>query len=261
MRATLALLSGTFAKGLSTPDARSLRARSGAMCSTAGFSLESIMPADVNSHGGTPLLKPIADSPTWVGISVGIQNYSCTPDGIWTKIGAGAITEIYDISCIPVSAHAAFTTFVAKMWGTASPNMTAPELISLTGMLHAPNALGQHYFVKNPNNLSDPTLLAVWDFRTSRLAHDPNVANAYGIGVRVGEVPSPDDPVHDADWLTLTPAIVDGKPDGQLADQVFRIHTNSGNPPASCKFGSPELTVRSVNNFWFYGGAWKDTIG
>ncbi|GJE90429.1 hypothetical protein PsYK624_065620 [Phanerochaete sordida] len=256
---TLALL--TFAFAFPAPEARSLNSRSGAMCSTAQISLADVMPAGINSKGGLPLSKPVAANPTWVGISVGIQNYSCTPAGVWTTVGAGAMTEIFDISCIPLSAHGAFTTFVSKLWQAAPPEMTTQELITLTGVLSLPGALGQHYFVSDPNNASSPALFAAWDFRSARLKNDKNAANAYVVGNRIGEVPSPDDPVHDADWLSLNPVLVNGKPAGQLADQVFRIHTNDGNPPASCKPGSPELSVKSVNNFWFYGGAWKDTIG
>ena len=47
-----------------------------------------------------------------------------------------------------------------------------------------------------------------------------------------------DDAARDADWLSLAPVVVDGAPDGQLADQAFRLHSNGGNPPSSvCCFG------------------------
>ncbi|GJE95397.1 hypothetical protein PsYK624_115810 [Phanerochaete sordida] len=223
--------------------------------------MDQVMPANVNGNSSTPLPKPIADHPTWVGIAVGVQNYSCSAEGIWTTLGAGAVTEIFDTSCVPLSAQGAYATYIYKVWTSASPDMSASELVSVSGMLNLPGALGQHYFAKNPTNASDPALYAVWDFRGGRLKNDPNVANAWGMGLRVGQVPSPDDPVLDSTWLALTPFLVDGKPVGQIADQVFRVNTNGGNPPASCKPGSPMLNVRSVNTFWFYGGAWKDTIG
>lgn len=140
---------------------------------------------------------------------------------------------MFDISCIPLTAQGSFTTFVHDLWLAAPPEMTAFDLISTFDMFNAPYALGQHYFIPNPNNASDPTIYAKWDFTTASLKNDPNSKNAYSVGNRTGQVPSPDDPVHDADWLSLAPVFIDGKPDGQLADQVYRIHSNGGNPPDS----------------------------
>ena len=145
----------------------------------------------------------------------------------------GAVTELFDISCIPLTAQASFTTFVHDLWLAAPPEMTALDLISQFDKLNPPYALGQHYFVPNRGNASDPNIYAKWDFSSASLKHDKNAKNAYSVGVRTGQVPSPDDPTHDADWLSLTPLLVDGKPDGELADQVFRLHSNGGNPPDS----------------------------
>ena len=148
----------------------------------------------------------------------------------------GAVTELFDISCIPLTAQASFTTFVHDLWLAAPPEMTAFDLISMFNMFDPPYALGQHYFVSNPNNASDPTIYAKWDFTSTGFKNDPNGANAYVVAYRTGDVPSPDDPTHDADWLSLSPILIDGKPDGQLADQVFRLHSNGGNPPTSVRF-------------------------
>lgn len=140
------------------------------------------------------------------------------------------------MSCIPYTAQGAFTTYVSKLWEAAAPDVTAQDLIMMSGMLASPYALGQHYFIPDPNNASSGQLFAKWDFTSSRMKNDPNRENAYLVAYRTGEVPSPDDPSRDADWLSLAPVLVDGKPDGLLGDQVFRIHSNGGNQPASVRF-------------------------
>jgi hypothetical protein len=145
------------------------------------------------------------------------------------------VTELFDTSCIHAMAHHNFTTFMSKLWEEAPPEITAKDLIAASGL--NPYALGQHYFVPDPNNATDGTLYAKWDFTSTAMKHDPNRKNAYAVGYRTGEVTSPDDPSRDADWLSLAPVIVNGKPDGQLADQVFRLNSNGGSAPASvCLF-------------------------
>lgn len=207
-------LVGLGATSPTLESARSLWARHVSLCNTAKDNLTAIMPSDINTRGGRPLLPPIADAPTWVALSVGVQNYTCSEDGTWAAFGA--VTELFDISCIPLTAQASFTTFVHDLWLAAPPETTALDLIAQFDKLNPPYALGQHYFVPNRGNASDPDIYAKWDFSSAVLKHDQNAKNAYAVGVRTGQVPSPDDPAHDADWLSLTPLLVDGKPDGEL---------------------------------------------
>ena len=105
---------------------------------------------------------------------------------------------MYDMSCIPYIAQGAFTTYISKLWEAAAPDVTAQDLIMMSGMLANPYALGQHYFVPDPNNASSGQLFAKWDFTSSpAFRDDPNVKNAYLVALRTGEVSSPDDATRD----------------------------------------------------------------
>ena len=56
----------------------------GAMCDLSNFTLDAAIPADVNEHGGPPLLPSITEHPSWIALSVGVQNYTCSDSGNWT---------------------------------------------------------------------------------------------------------------------------------------------------------------------------------
>ena len=56
----------------------------GAMCDLSNFTLDAAIPSDVNDHGGPPLLPSITEHPSWIVLSVGVQNYTCAPNGTWT---------------------------------------------------------------------------------------------------------------------------------------------------------------------------------
>ena len=141
--------------------------------------------------------------------------------------------ELLDISCIPQSARASFTTFVSNLWATAPENTTGWDLVGASGVLLHPFALGQHYWVADPLAPSSGTLSPMWDFRSTSLPRVADPRTAYLVGYRTGIVPAPTDPARDAEWVTLAPLVVDGKPDGLLADQVFRLNTNGGMPPTN----------------------------
>ena len=140
----------------------------------------------------------------------------------------GAVTELFDISCIPPTAQRSFLTFIHDMWLAADPSIGAFDLISMYTMMDEPYVLGSHWFIADPRNTSDGTILAMWDFRDGALKGEED---AYIVMYRTGEVPSPYDPVVNADWLSLAPAVVNGRNDGLLSDQNYRFNTNGGNPP------------------------------
>ena len=52
----------------------------GSMCSTKNFDLSKSMPADIYNA----LPKPNTSAPTFVALSVGVQNYTCGAAGTWT---------------------------------------------------------------------------------------------------------------------------------------------------------------------------------
>lgn len=141
--------------------------------------------------------------------------------------------ELYDISCIPQSARASFTTFISALWAAAPPEVTAWDLVETSGVLYKPYALGQHYWILDPNDPSSGSLNPKWDFRSTSLKNDPNPETAYVVMYRTGIVPAPIDSARNAEWVTLAPLTVDEQPDGLLADQVFRLNTNGGMPPSN----------------------------
>ena len=85
-----------------------------------------------------------------------------------------------------------------------------------------PGVLGQHYFITNP--VTGSGLSAKWDFTS---ASEAGRAGAFVVGAKSGDVPAPADPGTDVDWLSLAAA------QGALAQQVFRVETRGGQPPAS----------------------------
>ena len=104
-------------------------------------------------------------------------------------------------------------------WEAAPAGITAAEVISTLAPLHLRFILGQHYFIANPVALSPK-----WDFTS---ASEAGHADAFVIGARTGDIPAPTDPSTNIDWLSLKNA------GGDLADQIFRVETRGGQPPAS----------------------------
>lgn len=105
--------------------------------------------------------------------------------------------------------------------------MTAADLVAESASFAY--TLGEHHFITDPTGATSG-IFARWDF-TARLKNE----SAYVVAYRTGEVTAPNDAAVNADWLSLAPVLVNGKPDGLLADQVFRLHSNGGNPPSSVR--------------------------
>ncbi|EKM58771.1 uncharacterized protein PHACADRAFT_248852 [Phanerochaete carnosa HHB-10118-sp] len=243
-----------------TPEPRAMsRAGQGSICSTKKFNIEAMF--DEMLGADNKLTKPVAEYPTFVALSVGYQNYSCLDNGTWFNIGA--VTELFDISCIPDESIAPFTTFVANFWEAAGEGVSPQEVIDLATQGASSNfSLGIHYWIPSPLEPSNPLAISsVWDFSQQRLKGDPNVKNAFVVGGDTAMVPSPENATFDAPWISSAVITLDGKKDGMLADQIYRIHCNDGNyPPGTCTPGQPQALVKSTLNFWMYGGAWADTI-
>ncbi|KDQ31887.1 hypothetical protein PLEOSDRAFT_1034910 [Pleurotus ostreatus PC15] len=101
-----------------------------------------------------------------------------------------------------------------------------------------PTILGQHYFITNP--ITGSGLSPKWDF-TSQGATKGN-PDAFVVGARSGGVPAPTGP-QDIDWLFLTGV------QGQLADQIYRVDTRGGQPPATCTPGSAPISVKYASKY------------
>ena len=134
----------------------------------------------------------------------------------------GAVAELFDISCLPSATYSGLTDLAFAAWNAAPPSFTVQEVISDLGLLHPAFVLGQHYFIVNP--LTGAGLSPKWDFTSASEAGHPS---AFVVGAKTGDVPAPADPETDVDWLSLSAA------QGALAQQVFRVETRGGQPPAS----------------------------
>ena len=108
-------------------------------------------------------------------------------------------------------------------------NLTTRDVITDLGLAPGPPVLGRHMYVPNP------TASAKWDF-TSSGATASN-ANAYAIGVKVGDLPSPDPTENINNLMTKST-------EGNLASQILRVQTHGGQPPAECNSWGADITVK-----------------
>ncbi|KAI0696843.1 hypothetical protein BC835DRAFT_1340949 [Cytidiella melzeri] len=184
-----------------------------------------------SSTSGTPLASPLSSGPKYIGLAVGTQNYTCGSAGTYTS--AGALAELFDISCLPPSTFNGLTTAAYVAWEAAPASVTPQDIIDALAGAGSPEVLGQHYFITNASGGLSPK----WDFTSASMAGNPN---AYVVGVRTGDIPAPTDPTVNVDWLSLSNG------GGELAEQIFRVQTRGGQPPSSmqCAPGSAEIYVR-----------------
>ncbi|KAL4258841.1 hypothetical protein AB1N83_009673 [Pleurotus pulmonarius] len=181
--------------------------------------------------------------PAFITVALGIQNYTCTDAGTFTSVGA--VAELFDISClVGTSSFDTIQNSFFTIWSQVPNNVPASSIVALFGLDRTLTNVGEHYFITNP--ITGSGLSPKWDF-TSRGATSGN-RNAFVVGARAGGIPAPTGP-QDVDWLQLTNV------QGRLADEVFRVDTRGGQPPASCTPGSPLITVKYTSKYWLFGGS------
>ncbi|KAI0078332.1 putative malate dehydrogenase [Panus rudis PR-1116 ss-1] len=188
------------------------------------------------------LAAPTAPTARFVGLGVGVQNYTCSAGGTFTNVGA--VAELFDISCLPAVAFDEVTDIVFDVWEKAPKQVTAQSIIGALAIFNPPIVLGQHFFITNP--ITGSGLSPKWDFTSASLKGHPN---AFVVGARTGDVVAPNDPSTNIDWLSLSAA------QGDLASQIFRVETRGGQPPTSCTPGTPDISVKYVSQYWFFGGS------
>ncbi|KAF8814991.1 hypothetical protein BYT27DRAFT_7156279 [Phlegmacium glaucopus] len=188
-----------------------------------------------------PTLPPPLTPPTlklaFVALGVGTQNYTCGSTGTFTNVGA--LAEIFDISGF---ANTAIFDLIPDLaiaaWKAAPPSISIAEVISTLHMDRTPEILGQHYFVPSPIN--GQGLNPKWDFTSQgALAGNPN---AFVVAAKVDQADAPTGS-QDIAWLSLKNIT------GELAQQIYRIDTRLGQPPANCNPGSPEIEVKYVSQY------------
>jgi len=209
-------------------------------CSAATKTL--VLPSSQPS--GTPLATP-SGSPSFVGVGVGVQNYTCSAAGTYTS--AGAVAELFDISCLPESELNSITTLVWDAWEHAPKQITISEVISDLEQFSPPTVLGQHYFITNP--VTGTGLSPKWDFTS---ASEAGHSDAFVVGAKTGDIPDPTTPSTNVDWLSLKNVAGEG----DLATQIYRVQTHGGQPPSSCTPNSTLISVRYVAQYWLYGGSY-----
>ncbi|KAF5389593.1 hypothetical protein D9757_004185 [Collybiopsis confluens] len=180
--------------------------------------------------------------PTFLGLGVGTQNYTCTSAGTYTS--AGALAELYDVSCMYGSpAFEDLPAFTYSFWNHTPASVSPSELISLGDIFDSSMVLGQHYFVTNP--ITGSGISPKWDFTSRTFPGNPE---AFVVGSKLADVPAPTGKL-DVDWLKFSNAT------GDLANEVYRVDTRGGQPPASCVPGSAGIYVKYVALYWFMGGS------
>ena len=183
-------------------------------------------------------------APHYTAIAVGVQNYTCDAvSSTYTLIGA--VAELFDCSCLyGTPAFNDAPAVIYKAWKNASGQLTPQQIIDMLSDFPVTEVLGQHYYVPNP---SGSGLSPKWDFTSS--GANKGDANAYMIGAKIGDLPSLN-PQTNIDSLMVKNI------QGDLADLVFRVNNNGGQPSASCSEGSEQnITVRYASQYWFFGGS------
>ncbi|KAJ3821562.1 putative malate dehydrogenase [Lentinula raphanica] len=195
--------------------------------------------AVIETNGST--LPAPKFTPSFVGLGVGTQNYTCTSNGTYSNVGA--LAELFDISCLyGEPGFDELTSVTSLLWNAAPPALTPAEIISFGEKYDLSFVLGEHYFVVNP--VTGSGLSPKWDFTSHAFAGNPN---AYVVGSKVDDVPAVTGS-SDIDWLYLTNLT------GSLANEIYRIETRGGQPPSSCTPGSNNITVKYTSLYWFTGG-------
>ncbi|EPT02194.1 hypothetical protein FOMPIDRAFT_1059432 [Fomitopsis schrenkii] len=191
----------------------------------------------------TQLALPTSETPKFLGVGFGIQNYTCSSSSTYTSVGA--VAELIDFSCNTGDAN--FDTIqndIYDAWNSASQTESIQDVIASVLAKNPPRNLGQHYFVTNP--VTGQGVSPKWDFTSS--GENKGDANAYVIGKGAGNLPSPDDSSKDVAWLKLQNV------QGELADTIYRFGTVGGQPPSSCTPGQDaDVSVNYVAKYIFYG--------
>ncbi|TFK39768.1 hypothetical protein BDQ12DRAFT_664996 [Crucibulum laeve] len=207
-----------------------------ASCDTASAKL--VLPAGQTALTGQ--LNPAS----FVLLGVGVQNYTCSSAG--TYASAGAVAELFDISCLSKTKPAfdSVQDIAYGLWKAAPASLTTTRVSTLLSSMKLATA-GQHYFVTSPSGTG---ISPVWDARaTSPLKGNPD---AFVLAAKVANIVAPTG-AKDIDWLQLKSV------QGGLATQIYRTDTRGGPAPATCTPGSPPISVKYTSKYWLFGSSVK----
>jgi len=180
-------------------------------------------------------------TPIYVALGVGTQNYTCGATG--TFASAGAVAKLFDISCLVNTPL--FSTIQNTAFDVASSAKGADLTSKIASVLKTtPLFLGDHYFIPNPA-VGGTGLTPDFDFRAGVKKGD---ANGFAAVKKLGNTASPAGSAN-VDWLALQN--IGGTIGGTLANNVMRVDTKSGQPPASCT-PNATIAVPYAAKYWFY---------
>lgn len=180
-------------------------------------------------------------TPIYIALGVGTQNYTCGATG--TFASAGAVAKLFDISCLVGTPL--FPTIQDMAFAVAA-NAKGADLVSkiATVLKASPLALGDHYFIQNPA-VGGTGLTPDFDFRAGAKKGD---ANGFAAVKKLGNTASPAGSAN-VDWLALQN--IGGTIGGTLANNVMRVDTKGGQPPASCT-PNAAIAVPYTAKYWLY---------
>ena len=148
---------------------------------------------------------------------------SCTDFNV--RSAAGAVAQLYDISCLYHSSPTLFRTIqepIYEAWVNMSSEITVQQITAVIPALLSPEVIqSDHFFIPNPAGGISP----VWDFRATQKFRGKE--NAFFLGTGAGSVVAPVDPANNINWLRV------GRVAGDIADEIYRIDTIGGQPPTS----------------------------
>jgi hypothetical protein len=195
------------------------------------------LPANATAALGAPPPTPI-----YVGLSLGTNNYTCnTTSNTWTNVGV--VSVLFDVSCLvttpsfPTLQEAAW-----QAWNGAPKSFTLDKYIKQLSKRPAdtkyPLVLATHSFVTDPSY--GPAIYPAFDF--SQFTHNPaDKVTLVKVAAYADQFPE------DVPWLQVNRIA-----GNNLVSKIFRVMTKGGMPPASCKAGDKEMTVRYSGTYWFY---------
>jgi len=186
--------------------------------------------------GQTALAVPSGASTKFIGLGVGVQNYTCSA-ATGTFASAGAVATLYDVSCLVKVLGANFSSLPADVTKFEA-NAPAAAALLQKQLGKPPVELGVHIFVPSPSGTG---ISPFFDFTVSQTtATDPTF-----LGAKTGDIASPAGKTVDVDWLALSHV------QGDLATTVFRVDTSNGVPPTSCTAGQA-TSIPYAANYYFY---------
>lgn len=180
-------------------------------------------------------------TPIYIALGVGTQNYTCGSTG--TFASSGAVAKLFDISClVNTPLFPSVQDLVFAIGSTAKGQDLISKIESVTKS--TPLALGDHYFIPNPA-VGGTGLSPVFDFRAGVKKGD---VNGFAVVKKLGNTASPAGSAN-VDWLALQN--IGGTIGGTLANNVMRVDTKGGQPPASCT-PNATIAVPYTAKYWLY---------